>query len=430
MGLADRSLRSTHDRPELLLVTTTQLQAVANAFVLLDLLGEDRAEAVLAEQQAGLEALRVEPRGVQSGELTLRSATAHGFAQARRRPRALLRDEVISVAVPGSRLSFPDMEVRIEWLVLAPSGLRGQAVIAARADPQLPAIQVQVVVPAVDDTGRTYQLTVRAGQTGVTTTPPRWAGAGTARAEISTQPPLPAGTSWIEIRPADTPAQRVDLVPADRLSSGRSEPAWPTPGEWLLDRILPDVSDLGAGAVFGVGLDAAGAIAVAAAVADSLLAVGVLPAGSRLLRQLPDRQSRWQRELQDRYIARVDRELTSPTGDWSVVAVGASFPLEHAVVTLDAVIVNNGDVYLRTYNFPDGVGEYWPVNIRPFALSATDDLGLQHHAIPATYWRAHNGEGLSDWWLWPPLDPGVRRLRLEATTPWEAAWTDIDIQQA
>ena len=72
--------------PASLLPKSSQLQAVANAFVMLDIIAYDAAEAVLAEHRAALEGLGIELAGVKSGELTLRPTTAHGLAQARPRP--------------------------------------------------------------------------------------------------------------------------------------------------------------------------------------------------------------------------------------------------------------------------------------------------------------------------------------------------------
>ena len=419
-GLAQSSLLAIRHSPGLLLTTSSQLQAVANMFVLLDLLAESDAEAVLAEHLAALETLGVTLQGVKSGELTLRSTSAYRFGQVRHQPTALLRDRPILVA-QDIRLSFAAVEVQIEWLVVAPSGLRGQAMITARDGAGLPATQLEVVVPAVDDAGRAFRLTIRGGTPGVTTTPPTWSGLAAAQAEISTDPALPPETRWIEIRPPGSAARRVDFVVTRPLPSGRSDLEWPTPAEWLLDSILPDVCSLKLDAQFGVGLDASEAVAVVGAVTDVLLAVGALPAGSRLLHQLPTRQSSWLHELRRRYTHRARQELATNSQERQVVAVGSSFPLEQGVAAIDAMIVQDGNVYMRLYVFPDAVGEYWPVSVRRFDLSCTDQ------GIPATHWRTREGEGLGDLWLWPPLDPAVRRLRLEITTPWEAAWTDVDI---
>jgi hypothetical protein len=62
--------------PASLLAKSSQLQAVANAFVMLDIIAYDAAEAVLAEHRAALEGLGIELAGVKSGELTLRPTTA------------------------------------------------------------------------------------------------------------------------------------------------------------------------------------------------------------------------------------------------------------------------------------------------------------------------------------------------------------------
>jgi hypothetical protein len=190
---------------------------------------------------------------------------------------------------------------------------------------------------------------------------------------------------------------------------------------------MPDVAGREPGAAFGYGLDAAGALGVAGAVADTLLAVGVLPATSVLLADYPRRGSPWHHEITRRYTARVNRDFAAASRPRVVAAVGAAVPLEHTVAVFDAVVVEGRNVWLHCYVFPDAGGEYWPVALRAFEVHATDDVGHRYRTTPATRWWRSDHEGIGDLWLWPPLDPSARTLRLTVTTPWEAAWTDIPL---
>lgn len=111
-----------------------------------------------------------------------------------------------------------------------------------------------------------------------------------------------------------------------------------------------------------------------------------------------------------------------------VIAVGVPFPLRRAVAVLDAVVVMDHDVWLHAYLFPDTTGEYWPVSPGVMDLYATDDLGYKHYAVGASYWATPDHEGFGDRWLWPPLDPRARRLRFTLSTPWEAAWAEVELR--
>jgi hypothetical protein len=330
------------------------------------------------------------------------------------------------VAAPNVTVVVPDFEVLVEWLAVAQGGVRGRGVITATAPSVLPASQIDVVIPCVDDTGGAHELRARAGTLGVTVTPPSSANAVSTTAEISIEPALPVSVAWIELQPPGSASPvRVDLHSPATLLSGRSEPPWPTPAEWFLDDLLPDLIDADPGASFGVGLDAAGVRQVGAAVADALLAVGALPPASPLLAGYPQRYGRWHHELTRRYTARANRDLAAGRPR-HVAAVGAAVALEHAVAVFDAVVILGRDVWLHLYVSPDAVGEYWPGIFRPFRIDATDDLGHQHQTVPATRWW-YDHQGIGDLWLWPPLEPAARALRLTVSTPWEAAWIEIPL---
>lgn len=107
---------------------------------------------------------------------------------------------------------------------------------------------------------------------------------------------------------------------------------------------------------------------IVAAVADSLLAVGALPAGRVLLRQRPeDPESDWRRALVHAWSRRAGR---------------------------------SGDGFLP--------GE--------------------RHGLPADSWHGSaTNEGSGGFVFWPPVGPGTRHLRVIVSTFWEAAWADIEL---
>ena len=125
-------------------------------------------------------------------------------------------------------------------------------------------------------------------------------------------------------------------------------PPWPTPAECLLAGLVPELPPLEAEAQFGVGLDATEAMAVVASVAEALLAVGVLPLDSSLLRQLPAvRPSRWQSELARRFKPRALARLLGPVAEQDLVALGARLPLQMATAVLNWMAVDDDSAYCR-----------------------------------------------------------------------------------
>ena len=259
---------------------------MANAFVMLNIIAYDAAEAVLAEHRAALEGLGIELAGVKSGELTLRPTTAYGLAQARPRAQAKADDVPLLVAAPGTVLALPKADLVVEQLVIGPAGLRGHAVIEGH-DAGKPRGWLLPELFVSDDVGRSYGLDVAA-----TTHQQR------VLATLSSDLAVPPDVAWLEIGPSGAGAVRVELVRPTALPSGTAAPPWPTPAECLLAGLVPELPPLEAEAQFGVGLDATEAMAVVASVAEALLAVGVLPLDSSLLRQLPAvRPSRRQSRL-------------------------------------------------------------------------------------------------------------------------------------
>jgi hypothetical protein len=98
--------------------------AVANAFVMLGLLPEPLAEAILAEHRSVLERQDFgDSWEVTKGELTVRPG-AHGYWQSRTAGPAGLREVPVLVAVAGVRCPTSVAEVCFEWVRLASTGLR------------------------------------------------------------------------------------------------------------------------------------------------------------------------------------------------------------------------------------------------------------------------------------------------------------------
>lgn len=410
-----------------LLVSASALQATAMVLVMLDLLAEADAEEILQAHQRGLDALGVHPRGVSTGELTLRPTSAHGFQAARRRNVESLLRRPVAVAAPAATVSVGDFELAVEWLSVAASETRGQGTISAREHGGLAEGPVEVVIACTDDAGHRYECRAWAGQRSMSIRPSPWAGAGRVTAEIDITPALPPSVTRVELHPPGGVPCPVEFHPPQAGRSGRT-PQQQSPGEWLLDALLPDLAGSDPSAQYGLGLDTPGARQVTAAVADALLAVDAIPASSPLLSQYPQRQGRWPRQLARLGAARAERHFTAADRPRRVAAVGAAVPLEHGVGIFDAVVVQDRDVRFHAYVFPDTSGEYWPVAVRPFRVDAVDDLGHPHRPVPARSWSDSGHEGVGDFWLWPPLEPAVHSLRLTVDTPWETAWTEVALR--
>ena len=102
-------------------VVRFSLEAVANAFVMLGLLPEARAEEILAAQRPVLEAagFRV---GLEIGELSLRHG-ARGFQEARAAGADSLRRIPLAVAAGPARGRFRGHDLTITSATLTPEGI-------------------------------------------------------------------------------------------------------------------------------------------------------------------------------------------------------------------------------------------------------------------------------------------------------------------
>jgi hypothetical protein len=118
--LSAEALRWARHRP--LFPDSLGLMAVANAFVMLGLLPEPRAEAVLADHKSALEGVGLgNAWGVTKGELTVRPG-AHEYWQSRMAGPADLREVPSLVAVAGVCCPTSVAEVCFEWVKLTSTG--------------------------------------------------------------------------------------------------------------------------------------------------------------------------------------------------------------------------------------------------------------------------------------------------------------------
>ena len=119
-SVAAEALRWAPHRP--LFPDSVGLMAVANAFVMLGLLPEPRAEAVLADHKSALEREGFgNTWGVTKGELTVRPG-AHGYWQSRMAGPGGLREVPLLVAVAGVCCPTSVAEVCFEWVKLTSTG--------------------------------------------------------------------------------------------------------------------------------------------------------------------------------------------------------------------------------------------------------------------------------------------------------------------
>src|SRR6266705_1528556 len=97
-------------------------EAVANAFVMLGLLPEARAEEILAEHRPELEAKGFR-LGVLTGELSVVPG-AHGYHDARAASRDDLTGIPLAVAVGPVPIAFGATELVLTWATLTPGGAK------------------------------------------------------------------------------------------------------------------------------------------------------------------------------------------------------------------------------------------------------------------------------------------------------------------
>ena len=303
-SLAAEALLWAPNRP--LFPDSLGLMAVANAFVMLGLLPEPRAEAVLADHKSALERMGLgNTWGVTKGELTVRPG-ADGYWQSRMAGPGGLREVPLLVAVAGVCCPTSVAEVCFEWVKLTSTGWRlSFRATAPDPDPYRNSPAPDVVmgqamseISLTDDAGQSHDL--RAEGVGwsrdLSLGEQEWHGHVVVARDPASRP------AWFELAPTIGGASgRVALPSPAQVPVGRSDPPWPTPAECYLAALAP---------VTSISMETSGTVAeagpeetarIVATVADSLIAVGALPVTSTLLREFPGSGPAWHAALADRW---------------------------------------------------------------------------------------------------------------------------------
>jgi hypothetical protein len=428
-SLAAEALRWAPHRP--LFPDSLGLMAVANAFVMLGLLPEPRAEAVLAEHKSALEREGFgNTWGVTKGELTVRPG-AHGYWQSRMAGPGGLREVPSLVAAAGVCCPTSVAEVCFEWVKLTSAGwqltFRATApdpdLYADLPDPDVVMGQAMSEISLTDDAGQSHDLHAEDVSWGrdLDRHEQEWHG----HALVARDPASKA--AWFELTPTTGGAPgRVVLPSPAQVPVGRSDPPWPTPAECYLAALAP---------VTAISIGTSGTVAeaeseetaeIVATVADSLIAVGALPVTSTLLREFPGSGPAWHAQLAYRWGRRARQQAARfRAGQHRRLVV--RLPLEHATAVIESVSAHDGLVSIQLYGHPWVMGEYVPMITPCFQVRAVDDAGDEHEAMPGD-WRGFPGdEGSGNFWFWPPVPSACKSIRVTVSTLWEAAWADIEL---
>jgi hypothetical protein len=427
---AEALLDARPDRP--LFPSSLGVMAVANAFVMLGLLPEGRAEAILAEHRAGLERKGLgNTWGVTKGELTVRPG-AHEYWESRAAGPAGLREVPLLVAAAGVRCPTTVAEVCFEWVKLTSTGLR-VTFRATAADPDgmscPPAPHVSMrqamsEISASDDSGHSYDLTVEL--VGWSRDQSRGEQEWHGQVLLDTAPAGPP--AWLEFTPACEGASgRVLLLPPVQVPVGASEPGWPTPAEGYLAELALVTS-------YGISDSVTEATAgpeetaeIVATVADSLMAVGALPVTSTLLREFSgSRAPAWQHPLVSRWGIRAHQRAAGfRAAEHRGLVV--RLPLEHATAVIESVSAQGELVGVQVYGHPWVMGEYWPMFAPCLQVRAADDAGNEYDGMPGGWQGFPGNEGHGSFFFWPPIDADRKSIRVTVSTLWEAAWAEIEL---
>jgi hypothetical protein len=424
---AEALLWAHPDRP--LFPVSLGVMAVANAFVMLGLLPEPLAEAILAEHRSELERQGFgDSWGVTKGELTVRPG-AHEYWQSRTAGPAGLREVPMAVAAAAVRCQTSVAEVCFEWMKLTSTGLR-VSFIATAADPggnppppDVAMRRAMSEISVTDDTGHSYELAVE---------PTCWSRVRERQeqewhGQVLVAPHPARSPGWLEFTAASAGTSgRVVLSPPAQVPVGTSEPPWPTPAECY----LADLANVTSYTIATAGSESTAGpedtAEIVAKVADSLLAVGALPVTSALLRKpLADRAPAWQPPLVSRWGRRARTVAHFEPGKHRELAM--HLPLEHATVVIDSISTQGELVGVRLYGHPWVMGEYWPMITPCFQVRATDDTGDEYTGIPGD-WRGFPGnEGTGSFFFWPPVPTARKNMQVTVSTLWEAAWAEIEL---
>jgi hypothetical protein len=406
-------------------VVRFSLEAVANAFVMLGLLPEARAEQILAAQRPVLEAagLRV---GLEIGELSLRHG-ARGFQSARAASAGSLRRIPLAVAAGPVRGRLGGHDLTITSATLTPEGisLRYHGV-AREGDRSAGAASGEGITEAItqlsitDNTGGTYL--VPPGNAHGVTSGQRLASGGRlwmpegeflavpAPGEAGSRGARPA-IRWLELSGGSGQPARLTILPPAAVPTGTTQPPWPTPAECYLAE-LPPLTEWSKGS-FETGTVELDAAAIRAAVTGALLAVGALPPDSALLTSPPDH------EPSSRRAPLTDQENSA--------GLAVRLPLSQATAVIENITVHQDLVSVQIYGHPWITGDYFPMITPCFRVTAVDDTGMQHRGVHQSGSEFPNHEGRNSFLFWPPAPPQAKQLRVIVSTLWEAAWALVDI---
>src|SRR5690348_119211 len=426
--------KSGHPLP----VTRFSLESVANAFVLLDLLSADRAEAILAACRPVLEAAGFQV-GRTLGELAVQPAT-RAFQQARAGTPPRLRQVPLTTAAGPVRCRLRGHDITITQATLTLEGIS----LRFHGDPQLgesrrPPVSPDDIISATadlvitDDAGRTYLIPpghAHAIVSGQCSAPggTRWVAEGEMLAvpARSGSPDDPPDVRWLEFTTGSASPVRLNLSSPAAVPVGRARPPWPSPAECYLAEFSPPAPDwaLGSDETGVVHLDPA---AMASAVADALLAVGAVPPDSPVLADLHEKlRDGWRPSPDAGQLGEMDRWATAEPG--TVAGLSVRLPLARAAAAIENVTAHEDLVSVQLYGHPWGIGDGWPLITPSFLVTAADDTGAEYTgSLSRCSVSIATLEGSGTFWLWPPVDPRARQLRVTVSTLWEAAWALLDI---
>ncbi len=404
LRLMANDLAAAQPRGRLRLIEAS-LDAVARAFIMLGLLSAEGATAALTDARRA-QALN----GVGGLESAVWPGPPSGYWPARVHGQHALSWTPRSVAVGGVRFSVAGADMRCSWFRVARAGLRFQVEATAGGEP-LQARRAEAAVAglsATDDAGRSYRLRWDGDRRGAR----QWLGDVVAE-PVSEQAD---DVAWLELATADGQAARVVFAPPAAIGVGTAAPAWPTAAECylaLLSRQDP-APELGR----------SGGRDVVAAVAESLVMVGVIPAQSPLLPQVLGRHKRSSHP--DLPVGWPHAVRVGTPADLQI-ALCAALPFEDAAVVIEGISAWGDDLQLHVYGWPWLWGQQWPAAIPSFKVHATDDLGNEHEGYAGS-WRDYGaGEGGGSFTLWPGVPRRVGRLQVIVSTLWEARWADIEL---
>jgi hypothetical protein len=332
-------------------------------------------------------------------------------------------------------------ELAITYATLTPEGIRLRYYGDARdGDRDLARALITEITEDIaelsitDDTGGTYRVPAAdvpgtiSGQ-GSPSGETRWIPAGELLAV-----PVSGGAGsrggrptvqWLEFAAGSGPPVRIEIPSPAAVPTGTVEPPWPTPAECYLDQLAPPDHDWSIGS-FETGTVELDTVAIVAAVADALVAVGALPPDSAVLTGIADRVRRdWRLTLSDRQMA-----LLGPlaaAGPTSGADLAVRLPLEQATAVLESITAREDMVSVQLYGHPWIFEEYWPLIAPCFRVTAVDDTGAEYEGAQGDSVGSPTHEGSGAFWFSPPVGGQARQLRVTVSTLWEAAWALVDI---